>query len=578
MRDGTRLALDVHLPRGLLAGARVPAVLQFTRYWRAMRWPAGTPAGTGFSEQRAFLDRGHARVNVDARGSGASFGTRQAEYSSEEVQDQQEVLAWVARQPWCNGRLGVTGVSYAGNAAELAQIGAGPALRAVAPRFTDFDWYEFILFPGGLRNIAFGPDWGEFIARLDAGQPILPVPDADAVLPLGVLPVDADTDGALLRQALAEHAANHRFDLVARIECRDDLPAAAQGAAASANLMALQDALRAGARPAQHWASWLDSGTAAGALARWRSLDVPMQLIIGTWNHGAGMDGDPFLDSTETAVDAPALFSVLADFFDQHLQGDDRLPAPSHAAAAGPRTIRYKTMNSGAAQAAWRETMVWPPQGTQVQRWFAAADGALSAQAPQDDAAGDHYAVDFAHGSGRSTRWTTSMSGPVHYPDRAEADRRLRTYTSAPLATALCITGEAIVHLHITCSRNDAAFIVYLEHLDPDGRVRYLTEGQLRAVHRRVATAPVPFVQAGPPRSFRRSDWQPLVPGALTSVSFALLPTSVQFRAGDRIRIAIAGADADSFARVPADGPAAWTVHRSRLHATCIDLPIQPQT
>jgi putative CocE/NonD family hydrolase len=578
MRDGTRLALDVHLPAGLRAGGRIPAVLQFTRYWRAYRWPAGLPQGSGFSELRAFLERGYARVNIDARGSGASFGSRAAEYGADEVQDQQEIIAWVARQPWCDGRIGVTGVSYAGNAAELAQVGASTALRAVVPRFTDFDWYEFILFPGGLRNIAFGPDWGAFIAQLDAGVPVSPVPDAAAVLPLGVLPVDADTDGELLRQALAEHAANHRFDAVAHIECRDDAQSVAKGAATSANLMELQDALRAGARPAQHWASWLDSGTAAGALARWRSLNVPMELIIGTWNHGAAMDGDPFLEPGSQAVDAGALFEAMAGFFDQHVLGRSRPAGAAPEAGFYARFIRYKTMNARPPSSQWRTTTVWPPAGTRLQRLYAAAAGALSAQAPADEQAGDRYEVDFTHGTGRSTRWTTSMSGPVHYPDRADADRRLLTYTSAPLESGLCITGEALVTLHVESSREDAAFIVYLEHVAADGRVRYLTEGQLRGVHRREATAPVPFVQAGPPRSFKRADRQALVPGEVTTLSFALLPTSVQFHAGDRIRIAIAGADADSFARVPAEGPAVWTLHRSRLHATCIDLPIQPST
>jgi putative CocE/NonD family hydrolase len=564
MRDGTRLAVDVVLPEGLATGARVPAVLQFTRYWRAYRWAPGQrpPATSGFSEQRAFLERGYARVNIDARGSGASFGVRSTEYGADEVIDQQEIVAWVAAQAWCDGRVGVTGVSYAGNCAELAQVGAEvsaeggthPALRAVAPRFTDFDWYEHILFPGGLRNIAFGPDWGQFITALDAGQPVLAVPAEGAPLPLGVMPVDADPDGVLLGLALQEHAANHRFDVMAQIECRDDHPGT------SANLADLQQALRAGARPAQHWLSWLDSGTAAGGLARWRSLDVPMELIIGTWNHGAAMDGDPFLD--DTTVDAAALFDALEGFFARHLRADE----------APLRRIRYKTMNC--RKTPWLETPVWPPQGTVVQRWYAGAQGGLVPHQPAEAAASDSYTVDFGHGTGRSTRWTTSMGGPVHYADRADADRRLLCYTSAPLAAALRITGEALVTLHVASTHHDAAFIVYLEHVAPDGRVRYVTEGQLRALHRGRATEPPPFVQAGPPRSFRRADTAPLVPGAPTEIVFALLPTSVQFHPGDRIRIALAGADADSFERVPESGQPVWTVHRSALHATCIDLPV----
>ena len=570
MRDGVRLAVDIHLPSGLQAGDHVGAVLQFTRYWRAMRWGGKAPIGTGFNEQAAFLARGLARVNIDARGTGASFGTRATEYGVDEVLDQQEVIAWVARQPWCNGRLGVTGISYAGNTAELAQVGAQPSLCAVAPRFTDFDWYEFILFPGGLRNIAFGPDWGQFIVALDSGQPMLPVPAPGAVMPLGVLPVDADTDGALLRQALKEHAGNHRFAGLEAIENRDDVVPENSEQAVSANLADLQTELRAGARPAQHWLSWLDSGTAAGGLARWRSLDTPMVLIIGTWNHGAGMDGDPFLEGEASAVDAPALFQVLAEFFDRHL-GDTRPAMPE-------RRIRYKTMNVRRADHAWQETDVWPPAGTRTQRWYLGADARLTTDAPTMADGQDRYAVDYRHGTGLSTRWTTSMSGPVRYPDRREADRLLLTYTSAPLAADLCITGEAVMRLFVSSTHDDAAFIVYLEHVAADGHVRYITEGQLRAVHRKVCAQPLPFVQAGPPRSFKRADRQPLVPGEIAEVVFALLPTSVLFRQGERLRIAIAGADADSFARVPATGQPVWAVHRSALHATCIDLPVCPSS
>ncbi len=570
MRDGTRLALDVHLPKDLRAGVRVPAVLQFTRYWRACRWADGAPHAAGFSEHRAFLARGFACVYIDARGSGASFGSRPTEYSADEVADQQEVINWVAGQAWCDGRVVATGVSYAGNTAELTQVGAPDALIAVAPRFTDFDWYEFILFPGGLRNIAFGPDWGQFIAALDAGQPVLSVPVPGAPLPLGVLPVDEDIHGTLLDQALLEHRANHRFASISQMECRDDLPADWEPAATSANLADLGVELLAGARPAQHWASWLDSGTAAGALARWRTLNLPMELIIGTWNHGAGMDGDPFLKPGEAAVDAASLFEMLASFFERQLGTD----VASGRAPGIRRHIRYKTMNVRDASQAWRQTAVWPPVDVTMQRWFAAADGQLVQQSPTDQEASDFYKVDFEHGTGRTTRWTTSMGGPVHYADRAAADRRLLTYTSAPLPSDLRITGEALVTLQVSSTHDDAAFIVYLEHVAPDGHVRYVTEGQLRALHRRVAEVKLPYLQAGPARSFRRQDCSPLTPGEITEIRFALMPTSVQFHAGDRIRIAIAGADADSFERVPADANPTWTVHRSTSHATCIDLPI----
>ena len=66
----------------------------------------------------------------------------------------------------------------------------------------------------------------------------------------------------------------------------------------------------------------------------------------------------------------------------------------------------------------------------------------------------------------------------------------------------------------------------------------------------------------------------PLVPGEVAELSFALLPISVLVRKGRRIRIAIAGADKDTFARVPEKGIPTITVARNSLHASYIDLPV----
>jgi putative CocE/NonD family hydrolase len=74
----------------------------------------------------------------------------------------------------------------------------------------------------------------------------------------------------------------------------------------------------------------------------------------------------------------------------------------------------------------------------------------------------------------------------VFYGDRAEADRRLLTYTSAPLTDDVEITGHPVVTLYVASTATDGAFYVYLEDVDENGRVTYVTEGQLRALHRRL--------------------------------------------------------------------------------------------
>ena len=66
----------------------------------------------------------------------------------------------------------------------------------------------------------------------------------------------------------------------------------------------------------------------------------------------------------------------------------------------------------------------------------------------------------------------------------------------------------------------------------------------------------------------------PLVPGEVTELAFGLLPTSALIKKKHRIRVAIAGHDKDTFARIPPDATPTITVFRNKLHASFIDLPI----
>jgi putative CocE/NonD family hydrolase len=161
----------------------------------------------------------------------------------------------------------------------------------------------------------------------------------------------------------------------------------------------------------------------------------------------------------------------------------------------------------------------------------------------------------------------------VVYPDRRAEDEKLLTYTSAPLDHALEVTGHPLVTLFVSSSADDGAFHVYLEDIDARGRVSYVTEGLLRAIHRRINDAAAPYRQPVPYRTFKREDAKPLVPGEVSELRFDLLPTSYVFEKGHHIRVAIAGADASHFTIIPG-GPPTIAVHRNRRHASRIDLPV----
>jgi hypothetical protein len=197
-------------------------------------------------------------------------------------------------------------------------------------------------------------------------------------------------------------------------------------------------------------------------------------------------------------------------------------------------------------------------------RWYLTEEHALSQTAPAAATGSDNYTIDYEATTGERNRWLTQLGGPVVYPDRAEADRRLLVYTSSPLAEDTEITGYPFINLYVASTATDGAFFVYLEDVDESGKVTYITEGELRAIHRKVSTERPPHWIGMPYHSFKRKDAMPLVPGKVAELKFGLLPTSVLIRKGHRMRIAIAGHDKSVFARIPAEGTPVITVERNK--------------
>jgi putative CocE/NonD family hydrolase len=252
----------------------------------------------------------------------------------------------------------------------------------------------------------------------------------------------------------------------------------------------------------------------------------------------------------------------LAEFFHRHLHG-----SAGPLVADGPK-VRYFTV--GAEQ--WRETESWPPPSTPLPAYLA-PEGELSlATAPAVDGS-DEYDVDFAVGSGPRSRWSNS-SVPVDYGDRADMDRRLLTYTSQALPTDTEVTGNGLVELFAIADADDFLVVAYLEDVAPDGRVRVVTEGLLRALFRAESAKEPPHALIGPYRSYRKAETSPVTPGEVVVLRFGLPPVSHLFRAGHRIRLAVAGADVDNFSRTPEDGDVRLCVLRSRDHPSRIVLPV----
>lgn len=544
MRDGTKIAIDVLLPKDLPSAAKIPALMNITRYWRA------TENRQPDNLQKFFVTHGYALIMVDVRGTGASFGTWTIPWSKKEIEDYGKVVDWVVAQSWSSGKVGAYGSSYGGNSAQLLAALNHPAVKAVLPRHYEFDEYTDVPFPGGILNDWLVRTWNDSNHQLDEGA--------------GVKPVDEDAGRSLLRQAIKEHANNLDLYRAARaITFRDDALGVNGSGQVSLDDISIHNHRQEIERSKvaiNNWGGWMDAGTADGVIKSFLTFNNSQRAVIGSWNHGASQNASPYFSVNSQRI---SLMYEWLRFFDHYLKGID-------AGVDAGKVLFYYTMG----EERWKQTKVWPIIGAQNRRLYMASDNSLSESAPASMAGADAYKVDFEASTGEKNRWRTQLGGQVIYADRAEEDRRLLVYTSQPLTSDMEITGHPVVNLYVTSTHTDGAFYVYLEEIDEAGKVTYLTEGQLRAIHRKVSKDAPPYTTLVPYHTFRKKDAMPLVPGEIAELKFGLLPTSVLIRKGHRIRLAVAGHDKSVFARIPAEGTPIISVARNKQHASFIDLPV----
>jgi putative CocE/NonD family hydrolase len=554
MADGTSLAAT--LVRGS-SDKPMPTLLQLTRYGRFTEYNP--------TQADAFVAEGFNLLFVDARGSGASRGTRTIEFSEAEFADLGQVIAWIGRQNWSDGHVVTTGISYQGNTAELSTATGRRELKAAIPQYSEWDIYRGMLAPGGVRNDMMLRVWGAEVGRLDRGAACL----ADAAGCAGpeaghLRPVPAPDPVSALRGALLDHQLNFNTATdLAHLTYDDDVLASGVPTR-TMNVGTRLSAIAENRVPTQYWTSWLDGGKATTAFTRFMSVRAPIEIYIAPWTHGGGAMVDPL-----SRVAKPALLAEWRDRWKKQAG----FAKDAIAGRSTERIIHYWPLGGDG----WRTTRQWPVADAKTSLLYAGADGMLTLHMPAADQGVDRYKVDFTATSTVNNRWHTIVSGANEvYPDRAAENRKLLVYTAAPAAADLELIGSPLVTLYLATDRTDGAVFVYLQSVSPDGHVNYLSEGQLRLIHRKEAPPPTGTAVLGPYRSFARADARPMVPGEIVELRFALFPVAAKISKGDRLQIAIAGADADTFARYPADGDVTFTIGRNRLQPTQIALPLRP--
>jgi len=559
LSDGTRLAYDLILPtkKGVPANEPLPTLFKYTPYGRAwtvfdkngnynlsglgMPWyydpmlrfrAKVVPHGNGKIMDALFrtkwlgemVNSGYAVIVVDRPGTGASFGVLKGD-SDVVAKEVDEVLNWIAAQKWCNGDIGMFGDSIQAQIQFRAASTGNPHLKAILPATTWMDNYSAVVFPGGIPDKAMT----DFYAKANEAF------DAMAT------PVDQDKDGTLLAQARAE-----RNDIVAlsggmtkleSLPYRDSLSSDGQKFWISdETLYPLLDRINRFGVPVYLINGWYDIYARDNFLI-YNNLTVPKHLLVRPTDHAG-------IESPGSDIDYGA---EAHRWFDYWLKGIDN-------GIMDEPPIHYYLQSADKGQE-WQSTDVWPLKNqTVTSYYFGAGDttgktsinnGTLFPSLPTDPKAFDTYTVDYSTTTGTSPLWT-GLATSHKYLNMRSNDAKALIYTTPPLETAITIVGHPIVHIWLSTDAPDLDAFVYLEEVDGNGNSTYITEGELRASHHQLNTAP--FDNFGLPWSNHfESELQPIPAGEPFELVFDLRPTAWLFSPGKQIRITVAFADAGNF-------------------------------
>ena len=570
MPDGVRLAIDVYIPEGEMPEGGFPTILHLTPYYRRFAVEPGAPPETEACPNAArfrdtFVPRGYAMVVVDVRGTGASFGARDSFRSPQEREDFRAIMDWVVAQDWSDGRLGATGISYVGAAADFAATTGHPGLKAIAPISAVWDTYLDHYYPGGLLLTHLAGAYDDLMQALDLDQREAMrryVYFADPNL-AGPAPVDGDDNRGLLSEAIAEHAANVSLvDFIREFPFRDSTlaydPDFSGGSfSPRAYMEHMSDDLAVFSI-----SGWMDGGYMNGAISRFLTLGgTRRHLLLGPWDHGARIQVSPFRTREEPEF---PLHGAILRFFDEYVRGDE-------TGLANEAPVHYYTM----AEERWKGAADWPPTSGQTLALNLTDAQGLAEDGP--DAGAVTHTPDFGFGTGKNTRYGRLQARDVrsYYATWQARSGNLLRFESEPLEAQVCLSGHPVVSLQFQTDQADAAVIAYLEDIAPDGTRRYVTEGLLRALHRKESSPPDDYHASWPFRSCEQGDAQPMTPGEPDRLRFAMLATSWAFEPGHRIGLALAGADKDNIVRIPYGRPGTWTIHVGGDEPSVLELPVE---
>ncbi len=478
MRDGARLAADVHLPT--VAHRPAPAVVLGTPYDKS---------GPGSLEAGVYQAAGFALVVYDCRGRGKSEG--RFRMFAHDAQDGHDVVEWVAAQPWCTGAVGVTGLSYGGWVTWATASQHPPHLRAMVSTSAAGRWMQEVPATWGCFQL-YNAGWSASLSGrlMDTGR--FDVREALRTLPIADIGRLIDGETSLWRDML-DHDTLDAFWQDLRLDDR----------------YAELDV------PVLHVTGWHDREDLQGAFHHYEHMASreAQWLLVGPWSHvGSRWPARETGGVTYDASAAVDMHAVHLRFFERFLRGD------VNGWDDEPRVRLFDTGADG-----WTGATAWTP-GPIERVLLPTGDGGLD-DGPVDDGERS-YRYDPLDPPTLDFDVERLWEPPLDVGPLAERDDVL-SFDSARLAAPLTVQGWSFLDLLATTDGDDTDWFVVLSDLGEDGRSLRVAGGCLRASHSGSLSNPQP-VPAGVAVRYR-VELTPALHTFRTGHRLRLLITSADF-------------------------------------------------